>query len=129
MPQNMTNCILKPTVTAVLIFLLTGGFTATGWTMEVDEAGIPIRNEKTFDCAGHIDRIEAMKEIVIDDSLYRLSSMTHYFSATTGQSIPPSRFQIGDLAGFTKNTEGGILSLWLIQKGKELKDRYQPSQP
>ena len=58
----------------------------------------------------------AAEEVVIDESLLRLSPAVTY---TTLNSIMASSedFTDGDLVGYLTNSEQEIISLWLIEKG------------
>jgi hypothetical protein len=66
-----------------------------------------------FDGMGHIDRI-AKDEIVIDDVLLRLSPSVTYRTPKTKHSTS-AHFSPGNLVGYLKNSEGEVISLWLIK--------------
>jgi hypothetical protein len=69
-----------------------------------------------FNGYGYINRIAA-EEVVIDDSLLRLSPAVTY---TTLISVMAGSddFAEGDLVGYLTNSEQEIISLWLIEKGR-----------
>ena len=76
---------------------------------------LPAHYPAGFDGYGYIDRIAA-EEVVIDESLLRLSPAATY---TTLESIVSKRedFTDGDLVGYLLNSEREVISLWLIEKG------------
>lgn len=68
---------------------------------------------KKFDGVGRIDRI-GEEEIVIDDSSYRLSPYTHYGTFRSPNAFKHA-FKIGNLVGFTMDSQRQIGSLWMIK--------------
>ncbi len=76
---------------------------------------LPEHYPKGFDGYGYINRIAA-KEVVIDDSIFRLSPAATY---TTLSSViaGSADFGDGDLVGYLTKSEQEITSLWLIKKG------------
>ena len=66
-----------------------------------------------FDGIGRIDRI-ARDEIVISDSLYKLSPNATY-ATPRRKTAPRTRLDIGNLVGFVANERNEIVSLWLIE--------------
>ena len=86
-----------------------------GFTGERDEGGVvlPGHYPDKFDGTGHIDRI-GDNEIVIDDSLYRISSFVKYHTPKTSNTSS-GWFRAGDLVGFIKNSNNEIISLWLME--------------
>jgi hypothetical protein len=68
-----------------------------------------------FDGYGYINRIAA-EEVVIDDSLSRLSPAVTYTTLISVMAVSDD-FMDGDLVGYLTNSEQEIISLWLIKKG------------
>jgi len=66
-----------------------------------------------FDGWGQIDVI-ADDEIVIDDSLYKLSPSVEY-STPTEKYATRNSFSAGKIVGFITNSKREIVSLWLIE--------------
>jgi hypothetical protein len=66
-----------------------------------------------FDGTGRINRI-AMDEVVIDDSLYRLSPYAEYATPTDRHALR-AWFQVGNRVGYMTNEKHEIISLWLIE--------------
>jgi len=86
-----------------------------GFTDGRDEGGVvlPGHYPGKFDGTGHIDRI-GDNEIVIDDSLYKISPFVKYHTpGASNTSI--GRFRAGDLVGFIKNSDNDVISLWLVK--------------
>jgi hypothetical protein len=69
-----------------------------------------------FDNVGRMDRI-ADGEVVISDSLYRLSSAVTYHTPRDS-SASQSAFHTGDYVGCLMNAAGEVESIWLI-RGQE----------
>jgi hypothetical protein len=69
-----------------------------------------------FDNVGRVDRI-ADGEVVISDSLYRLSPAVTYHTAHDS-SASRSDFHTGDYVGCLMNAAGEVESIWLI-RGRE----------
>ena len=68
-----------------------------------------------FDGYGYINRIAA-EEVVIDDSLLRISPAITYTTLISLMAVSDD-FTDGDLVGYLTDTEQAIVSLWLIEKG------------
>jgi hypothetical protein len=68
-----------------------------------------------FDGYGYVNRIAAA-EVVIDDSIYRLSPAATYATLSSVMATIGD-FVDGDLVGYLTNSEQEIISLWLIKKG------------
>ena len=66
-----------------------------------------------FSGTGRINRI-AMDEVVIDDSLYRLSPYAEYATPTDRHALR-AWFQVGNRVGYITNEKHEIISLWLIE--------------
>ncbi len=67
----------------------------------------------TFNAIGNIDRI-AENEIVIGDTLYRLSPYVTYHTPTS-RDASKVLFPVGSLVGFITTSEREVTSLWLIE--------------
>ena len=78
----------------------------TGWAL-------PQYYPDKFDGTGHISRI-TVDEIVINDSLYRLSPNAEFATPTRKHALR-AWFQVGNRVGYTTNTKHEIISLWLIE--------------
>lgn len=65
-----------------------------------------------FDGWGRIDRL-GKDEVVIDDTLYRLSASVTYH-APSADNVSASWLQAGNLVGFLTNVNGEVISLWRI---------------
>lgn len=73
---------------------------------------LPQHYPNGFDGWGHIDRL-APDEIVIDDTLYKLSpSVTYNTSVKT--NVSTSLFGVGNVVGYLQSPAGEIISLWRI---------------
>lgn len=69
-----------------------------------------------FDGYGYLNRLAA-NEVVIDESLFRLSPRVTY--ATPLSIVAESGdFQEGDLVGYLTDSNKAIVSLWLIEKAR-----------
>jgi len=69
---------------------------------------------RLFDNIGAIDRLTA-REVVIDDSLYRIShSATYHLPGA--RKVSRTRFRAGDMVGCLLNEDGKIESMWLISR-------------
>ena len=66
-----------------------------------------------FNGTGRIDRITA-DEIVINDTLYRLSPNAE-FATPTRKHASTSSFRAGNRVGYITNENHEIISLWLIE--------------
>jgi hypothetical protein len=73
----------------------------------------PTYYPEKFDGIGRIDRI-ARDEIVISDSLYKLSPYATY-ATPKRKTAQRTRLDIGNLVGFVANEKNEIVSLWLIE--------------
>ena len=67
-----------------------------------------------FDNIGTIDRLAA-GEVVIDDSLYRISNSATYH-VPGPYDVSRSRFQAGDIVGCLITADGEIESMWFISR-------------
>ena len=66
-----------------------------------------------FNAIGNIDRI-AEDEIVIGDTLYRLSPHATYHTPTV-RDASKVLFPVGSLVGFITTSKREVMSLWLIE--------------
>ena len=66
-----------------------------------------------FDDTGHIDRLTE-HEIVIDDSLRKLSPYAEY-ATPTQRHVTIASFKVGDHVGYITDSKRRIISLWLIE--------------
>ncbi len=84
----------------------------TAFSEEPVHSGYPF----VFDATGRLDRISE-KKLVIDDTLFKLSSSTTYHAPDT-VFMNPSAFNAKDFVGvLLKNRETReIISVWLIEK-------------
>lgn len=78
----------------------------TGWA-------VPEYYPDRFDGTGRIGRI-TMDEIVINDSLYRLSPNAEFATPTRKHALR-AWFHVGNRVGYVTNTRHEIISLWLIE--------------
>ena len=78
-----------------------------------ERADFPSYYPERFDGIGRIDRI-ARDEIVISDSLYKLSPYATY-ATPKRKTAQRTRLDIGNLVGFVANEKNEIVSLWLIE--------------
>ena len=76
--------------------------------------GMPAFYPTRFSGMGRIDRFEG-HEIVIDDSLYRLTSSARY-TTPRRRSTTRSAFEVGQYIGFLATRGGKITSLWLLRE-------------
>ena len=67
-----------------------------------------------FDGYGNINRI-ATDEVVIDDSLMRLSPSVNYATPENVVALMGD-FAEGDLVGYLTNSKKEVVSLWMIKK-------------
>ena len=77
------------------------------------ERKFPDYYPEKFNTIGNIDRI-AENEIVIGDTLYRLSPHTTYHTPTT-RDASKVLFPVGSLVGFITTSKREVTSLWLIE--------------
>jgi hypothetical protein len=78
-----------------------------------ERADFPSYYPEKFNGIGRIDRI-ARDEIVISDSLYKLSPYAKY-ATPKRKTVQRTRLGIGNLVGFVTNEKNEIASLWLIE--------------
>ena len=108
-------------VTAVILFMpyvssWAGSDTRrTGVRAGLYEAERPIHPgyPTAFDKRGRINRI-ATEEVVISDSLYRLSPAVTYHTPARSYTSR-TRFHQGDVVGCLMNADGEIESIWLLR--------------
>jgi hypothetical protein len=91
------------------IILPTGGYAQGPYK---GEWILPQHYPNGFDGWGRIDRL-ASDEIVIDDTLYKLSPSVTY-NTSAGTNVSMSLCGIGNVVGYLQSTEGEIISLWRI---------------
>jgi hypothetical protein len=77
------------------------------------EQKFPDYYPEKFNAVGNIDRI-AEDEIVIGDTLYRLSPSATYHTPSI-RDASKVLFPVGSLVGFITNSEQVVTSLWLIE--------------
>jgi len=78
----------------------------TGWA-------VPEYYPDRFDGTGRIGRI-TVDEIVINDSLYRLSPNAEFATPTRKHALR-AWFEVGNRVAYITNTKHEIISLWLIE--------------
>jgi hypothetical protein len=71
---------------------------------------------RLFDNIGTIDRLAA-GEVVIDDSLYRISNSATYH-VPGPYDVSRSRFKAGDSVGCLITADGEIESIWFISRNR-----------
>jgi len=76
------------------------------------DRNVPDHYPDTFEAIGTIDRI-TNDEIVIGDTLYRLSPSVTYHTPTI-EDASKHLFSVGSLVGFLINNKREVTSLWLI---------------
>ncbi|MEE4603575.1 MAG: hypothetical protein V2J65_19995 [Desulfobacteraceae bacterium] len=69
---------------------------------------------RLFDNIGTIDSLTD-REVVIDDSLYRLSYSASYHMPG-GRAVSRNRFKTGDMVGCLITADGEIESMWFISR-------------
>ena len=99
---------LGPILGALFLFFLTG--VSHG---QDPERKFPDYYPDTFNAIGYIDRI-AEDEIVIGDTLYRLSPYATYHTPTI-RDASKVLFPVGSLVGFITTSKREVTSLWLIE--------------
>jgi hypothetical protein len=123
MKKNKTDCHdrIKQIIVGIALALIVAGIcipasAGAGEQKVKGEWILPEHYPAGFDGYGYINRIAA-EEVVIDDSLLRLSPAVIY---TTLISVMAGSddFRDGDLVGYLTNSEHEIISLWLIEKGR-----------
>ncbi len=92
----------------IFLFFLTG----VSYSQAPDRT-FPDYYPEKFNAIGIIDRI-AEDEIVIGDTLYRLSPNTTYHTPTN-RDASNVLFPVGSLVGFITTSEREVTSLWLIE--------------
>ncbi len=80
---------------------------------QAPEQKFPDYYPDTFNAIGNIDRI-AEDEIVIGDTLYRLSPHATYHTPTI-KDASKVLFPVGSLVGFITTSKREVTSLWLIE--------------
>jgi len=78
-----------------------------------ERTDLPKHYPDIFSGQGRIDRIEG-DEIVINDTLYRLSSYV-IFNTPYSMNVSRSRFREGQSVYFILKEEKTIVSIWLIE--------------
>jgi len=111
---------IRQMMAAIALALITAGIcipanAGAGGQKVKGEWILPAYYPKGFDGYGYINRIAA-NEVVIDDSIYRLSPAATY-STLSSVMATIGDFVEGDLVGYLTNSEQEIISLWLIKKG------------
>jgi len=99
---------LGPILGFVFLFFLTG--VSHG---QDREQKFPDYYPDKFNAIGNIDRI-AEDEIVIGDTLYRLSPHATYHTPTV-RDASKVLFPVGSLVGFITTSKREVMSLWLIE--------------
>jgi hypothetical protein len=98
-------------------FILSGGIAADRCDAEgryyKEEWKLPGFYPQGFDGYGHIDRLD-MDEVVIDDSLLKLDYNVSY-NTPRSKNTSDSDFLVGAVVGYLLNSEGKVVSLWLIK--------------
>ena len=113
------NSIKKMHIITVLIFVLIFSLIniCSGKDKVVkkyqEEIVYPKHYPNKFSGMGHIDRI-SRNEIVIDDSLFRLSPHVTY-STKGKRHASRAWIKIGSYIGFKTDSDHGITSIWLIR--------------
>jgi hypothetical protein len=74
---------------------------------------LPEHYPDRFDGTGRIDRL-TVDQIVIDDTLYRLSPYAE-FATPTRKQVLRSSLHVGNRVGYLTNEKHEIISLWLIE--------------
>jgi hypothetical protein len=99
-----------PGLLICFIFLF---FFAGGTNGQDPEQKFPDYYPEKFNAIGNIDRI-AEGEIVIGDTLYKLSPYTTYHTPTA-RDTSKVLFPVGSLVGFITTSGRAVTSLWLIE--------------
>ncbi len=122
MKKHKTDCHhrIRQIIVGIALALIVAGIcipagVSAGEQKVKGEWILPAHYPAGFDGYGYINRIAA-EEVVIDESLLRLSPAATY---TTLNSVMAASadFADGDLVGYLTNSEQEIISLWLIEKG------------
>ena len=126
----------RNTKTRLLTIILTGFFLASmslvpghspdagAKSKKFDKSGVSYDGERPvhpryprlFDIVGQIERISAV-EVVIGDSLYRLSPVVTYHTSNYRNTVQ-SWIHVGDLVGCLIDSNGEINSIWQISETK-----------
>ncbi len=123
MKKTKTDCHhrIKQIIVGIALTLVVAGIcipagAGAGERKVKGEWILPEHYPAGFDGYGYINRIAA-EEVVIDESLIRLSPAVTY---TTLISVLAASgdFADGDLVAYLTNSEQEIISLWLIEKGR-----------
>lgn len=109
------NILIKMSLVLILLLALDLSLAYIGLTGDSDDSAFtsPRHYPDKFHGTGRIARI-AGDEIVIGDSLYKLSSAVTYHT-TKIENASSAWFRAGNLVGFITNSEHHIISLWLIE--------------
>jgi len=117
--KNFHNRLRQMTAAIALVLISAGICTpavaGVGGQKIKGEWILPEYYPQGFDGYGYVNRIVAT-EVVIDDSIYRLSPAVTY-STLSSVMATIGDFVEGDLVGYLINSEQEIISLWLIKKG------------
>ena len=102
-------------VSLFMVILVMVTFSGFGYADGPDNGGVtvPQHYPEKFAGVGRIDRM-AKNEIVIDDSLYKLSPFAT-FHTPKRSDVSTAWFRLGNLVGFLTNDEREITSLWLLK--------------
>ena len=114
MALKWKGCVLVG-IGVVLVFIMLAFYSGitSGEGFLGERTNFPSYYPEKFNGIGRIDRI-ARDEIVISDSLYKLSPYAKY-ATPTRKTVPRARLDAGDLVGFITNANDEIVSLWLIE--------------
>ena len=122
MKKNKTDCHhrIKQIIAGIALALIVAGIcipasVSAGEQKVKGEWILPAHYPAGFDGYGYINRIAA-EEVVIDDSLLRLSPLATY-TTLISEMAGSYDFMDGDLVGYLTSSEQEIISLWLIKKG------------
>jgi len=114
MAQKCKGCVLVGIGVVLGLAVLVGyPGTTSGEGFLGERADFPSYYPEKFNGIGRIDRI-ARDEIVISDSLYKLSPYATY-ATPTRKTVPRTWLDVGNLVGFITNEKNEIISLWLVK--------------
>ena len=121
MKKNKTECHhrIKQIMVGIALALIVAGICIPAGAGEQKVKGewiLPEHYPAGFDGYGYINRIAA-EEVVIDESLFRLSPAVTYTTLISLMAVSGD-FTDGDLVAYLTNSEQEIISLWLIEKGR-----------
>jgi len=108
---------IKLTIAGLALALIVAGIcipAGAGEHKVKNKWDLPDHYPAAFDGYGYVNRIAA-EEVVIDDSLLRLSPATTYTTLNSVMAVN-SDFREGDLVGYLSNSGQEIISLWMIKK-------------